>query len=58
MAQTPYYVSENDLIAGWDFSTGAVKCLLFTRSGEVAAEIRLPTDLWGEDGVREPKPAE
>jgi len=53
MAQTPYYVSENDLIAGWDFSTGAVKCLLFTRTGEVAAEIRLPTDLWGEDGIRE-----
>ncbi|HET6575488.1 MAG TPA: FGGY family carbohydrate kinase [Fimbriiglobus sp.] len=41
------------LIAGWDFSTGSVKCLAFDLSGTVVAEVRLPTDLWTEAGVCE-----
>ena len=41
------------LIAGWDFSTGSVKCLAFDLSGTVVAEVRLPTDLWTEGGVSE-----
>ena len=41
------------LIAGWDFSTGAVKCLAFDLTGTVVAEVRLPTDLWTEGGVSE-----
>jgi xylulokinase len=41
------------LIAGWDFSTGSVKCLVFDLSGAVVAEYRLPTDLWTEEGVCE-----
>lgn len=41
------------LIAGWDFSTGSVKCLAFDLTGTVVAEVRLPTDLWTEGGVSE-----
>src|SRR5213082_3703208 len=41
------------IITGWDFSTGAVKCLAFDLSGKVVAEVRLPTDLWTEGGVSE-----
>jgi sugar (pentulose or hexulose) kinase len=41
------------VIAGWDFSTGAVKCLAFDLSGRTLAEVRLPTDLWCEGGVSE-----
>ena len=41
------------LIVGWDFSTGAVKCLAFDLAGTVVADIRLPTELVGENGVRE-----
>jgi xylulokinase len=46
-------VPPNALIAGWDFSTGSVKCLTFDLSGTVVAEVRLPTDLWTEGGVTE-----
>jgi sugar (pentulose or hexulose) kinase len=46
-------VPPNALIAGWDFSTGSVKSLVFDLSGSVVAEARLPTDLWTEDGVCE-----
>jgi sugar (pentulose or hexulose) kinase len=46
-------VSPSALIAGWDFSTGSVKCLAFDLSGTVVAEVRLPTDLWTEGGVSE-----
>ncbi len=46
-------VPPSALIAGWDFSTGSVKCLVFDLSGTVAAEVRLPTDLWTEGGVSE-----
>jgi sugar (pentulose or hexulose) kinase len=41
------------VITGWDFSTGAVKCLAFDLDGRALAEVRLPTDLWTEGGVSE-----
>src|SRR5262245_57481189 len=41
------------IVTGWDFSTGAVKCLAFDFAGKVVAEVRLPTDLWTEGGVSE-----
>jgi sugar (pentulose or hexulose) kinase len=41
------------LVAGWDFSTGAVKALAFDLTGNVVAETRLPTDLWTDGGVTE-----
>jgi sugar (pentulose or hexulose) kinase len=41
------------LIVGWDFSTGSVKALAFTTTGEAVAEVRLPTDLWTAGGVSE-----
>jgi sugar (pentulose or hexulose) kinase len=41
------------VVAGWDFSTGAVKCLAFDLDGNKLAEVRLPTDLWTEGGVSE-----
>lgn len=41
------------IITGWDFSTGAVKCLAFDLSGRVVAEARFPTDLWTEGGGSE-----
>ena len=43
----------DSIITGWDFSTGAVKCLAFDLSGTVVAEARFPTDLWTEGGVSE-----
>jgi sugar (pentulose or hexulose) kinase len=46
-------VDPDSIIAGWDFSTGAVKCLAFDLSGRALAEVRLPTDLWNEGGVSE-----
>jgi sugar (pentulose or hexulose) kinase len=41
------------VITGWDFSTGAVKCLAFDLDGNTVAEVRLPTDLWTAGGVSE-----
>jgi xylulokinase len=46
-------VPETAVVTGWDFSTGAVKCLAFDRAGTVLAEVRFPTDLWTEGGVSE-----
>lgn len=46
-------VSSNSLVVGYDFSTGGVKALAFTTSGQVVAAVRLPTDLWNADGVSE-----
>jgi xylulokinase len=51
--QPLYRVRPEAIITGWDFSTGAVKCLAFDLSGDVVAEVRLPTDLWTEGGVSE-----
>src|SRR5438105_4367126 len=41
------------VVTGWDFSTGAVKCLAFDLDGRTLAEVRLPTDLWTAGGVSE-----
>jgi sugar (pentulose or hexulose) kinase len=46
-------VSPDSIITGWDFSTGAVKCLAFDLAGNTVARVRLPTDLWTERGVSE-----
>jgi xylulokinase len=46
-------VSSSSVITGWDFSTGAVKCLAFDVEGRTLAEVRLPTDLWTSGGVSE-----
>ncbi len=53
MTEALQYVSPDSLITGWDFSTGAVKCLAFDLQGNTVAEVRLPTDLWTEEGVSE-----
>src|SRR5437868_1062975 len=46
-------VPPNTVVTGWDFSTGAVKCLAFDLDGNTLAESRLPTDLWTAGGVSE-----
>jgi sugar (pentulose or hexulose) kinase len=46
-------VHDDSIVAGWDFSTGAVKCLAFDLDGNKVAEARFPTDLWTEGGVSE-----
>jgi sugar (pentulose or hexulose) kinase len=46
-------VDPQSVITGWDFSTGAVKCLAFDLTGQTLAEVRLPTDLWSDGGVSE-----
>jgi sugar (pentulose or hexulose) kinase len=46
-------VAPESIISGWDFSTGAVKCLAFELDGRTLVEVRLPTDLWVEGGVSE-----
>jgi len=46
-------VEPESVLTGWDFSTGAVKCLAFDLTGQILAEVRLPTDLWCEGGVSE-----
>jgi sugar (pentulose or hexulose) kinase len=46
-------VAPDSVLTGWDFSTGAVKCLAFDLDGRSLAEVRLPTDLWTEGGVSE-----
>jgi sugar (pentulose or hexulose) kinase len=46
-------VPAKSIITGWDFSTGAVKCLAFDLDGKTLAEVRLATDLWTAGGVSE-----
>jgi len=53
VAESLQHVSPESVITGWDFSTGAVKCLAFDLDGRTLAEVRLPTDLWTEGGVSE-----
>ncbi|MBY0231938.1 MAG: xylulose kinase [Gemmataceae bacterium] len=53
MAEPLRCVDPDALLTGWDFSTGAAKCLAFDLSGKTLAEARLPTDLWTADGVSE-----
>jgi len=53
VAESLRCVKPESVITGWDFSTGAVKCLAFDLDGQTLAEVRLPTDLWTEGGVSE-----
>src|SRR6516225_4130611 len=53
MAESLRCVVSKSIITGWDFSTGSVKCLAFDLTGKTVAEVRLPTDLWTENGVSE-----
>ncbi len=53
MAESLRCVAAESVVTGWDFSTGAVKCLAFDLDGRTLAEVRLPTDLWTEGGVSE-----
>src|SRR6516165_765616 len=53
VAEPLHRVPARSMITGWDFSTGAVKCLAFDLDGQTLAEVRLPTDLWTQDGVSE-----
>src|SRR5437879_12108255 len=53
VSETLSCVNSESVITGWDFSTGAVKCLAFDLDGRSLAEVRLPTDLWTEGGVSE-----
>ena len=53
MAEPLRCVEPDSVITGWDFSTGAVKCLAFDLAGKTLAEVRLPTDLWTDGGVSE-----
>jgi len=47
------FAPRDTVLTGWDYSTGAVKCLAFDLDGKTLAEVRLPTDLWTEGGVSE-----
>jgi sugar (pentulose or hexulose) kinase len=53
VAETLHHVPPNSVVTGWDFSTGAVKCLAFDLDGKTLVEVRMPTDLWTEGGVSE-----
>ncbi len=53
MANSLRCVAPNTILTGWDFSTGAVKCLAFTLQGNALAEFHGTTDLWTEGGVKE-----
>jgi sugar (pentulose or hexulose) kinase len=53
MPQTLRCVPADALVVGYDFSTGGVKALAFDLTGNTAASVRLPTDLWTEGGVCE-----
>ena len=53
MAEPLQCVPPDAVVTGWDFSTGAVKCLAFDLAGNTLASARLPTDLWTADGVAE-----
>src|SRR5687767_13556176 len=53
MAEPLHCVAPDSILTGWDFSTGAVKCLAFDLDGHTAASVRLDTDLWTEGGVSE-----
>src|SRR6266508_4534134 len=53
MPETLQCIEANSIITGWDFSTGAIKCLAFDLKGNIVAQARFDTDLWTEDGVSE-----
>jgi xylulokinase len=49
MSESLQCVEANSIITGWDFSTGAVKCLAFDLAGNVLAQVRSDTDLWTDE---------
>lgn len=53
MSESLSRVPDRAIVAGLDFSTGAVKGLAFDLHGKLVAEARLPTDLWTDGGVSE-----
>lgn len=53
MPESVRCISPTAIIAGLDFSTGAVKGVAFDLTGQIVAESRLPTDLWTAGGVSE-----
>ena len=53
MAESLRCVPSDSVLTGWDFSTGAVKCLAFDLDGSIVGDVRMPTDLWTEGGVSE-----
>jgi sugar (pentulose or hexulose) kinase len=53
MSETLRCVPSEAVLTGWDFSTGACKCLAFDLQGKVLAEARFGTDLWTAGGVSE-----
>ncbi|MCA9117275.1 MAG: hypothetical protein KDA79_19530 [Planctomycetaceae bacterium] len=53
MSELLRQVPADSLITGWDFSTSGVKCLAFRTTGELVAEVRLPTDLYHGDPPEE-----
>src|SRR4029077_19112987 len=53
VAEALRFLRPESVITGWDFSTGAVKCLAFDLQGQTLADVRMPTDLWTDGGVSE-----
>lgn len=51
---TLQFMPPESVITGWDFSTGAVKCLAFDINGNVLASSRFPTDLTYGDSIDDP----
>jgi sugar (pentulose or hexulose) kinase len=49
MPESLQCIKANSIITGWDFSTGAVKCLAFDLKGNVLAQVRFATDLWTDE---------
>jgi len=45
VAEPLHCVAPESVITGWDFSTGAVKCLAFYLEVRTLAEVRTPTAL-------------
>lgn len=48
------FLPPETVITGWDFSTGAVKCLAFDINGNVLASSRFPTDLTYGESIDDP----
>lgn len=53
MPEPLHCVAPESILTGWDFSTGACKCLAFDLQGRTLAEARFDTDLVTAGGVSE-----
>src|SRR5579859_4054475 len=53
MSERLQCVGPESIITGWDFGTTGMKCLALDVAGKMVAEVRLPADLWTENGVTE-----